>query len=160
MKNLFTLILAVFPIFLFAQPPYEVGDTARGGIVFFVSENGDTALVCGKHDASPFGDWATAKSRCESTFGIQDGKLIRGWRMPNLTEMKIIRTHRDTLNTFIEKQGGTPLDNSIGSYYWTSTEGEHSSQAYLQAFGFDHSVLMNKTSNTFSARAVKTVIVK
>jgi len=159
MKNIFTLILVFLPIFLFAQP-YEVGDTARGGIVFFVSENGDTALVCGMHDASPFGDWATAKSRCENSFGIQDGKLLRGWRMPTLAEMKIIRNNRDALNTFIEKRNGTPLESDVGSYYWTSTEGKYSSQAYLQAFGFDNAVLMNKTSNTFKARAVKVVLVK
>jgi hypothetical protein len=159
MKNIFIFILSFLPILLSAQP-YEVGDTARGGIVFFVSENGDTALVCGMHNASSFSDWETAKSRCENSFGIQDGKLLRGWRMPTLREMKIIRTNRDALNKFIDERGATALESDVGSYYWTITEGKYSSRAYLQAFGFDHAVLMNKDSNTFTSRAVKTVLVK
>ncbi len=160
MKNLLFLCgLLALPTILPAQTP-TVGDTLRGGIVCFINETGDTALICGKSDALQFGDWAEAKARCENYFSIWGGTLHRDWRMPTLDEMKIIRAGRDVLNPLIVKNGGIAFDSEIGSYYWTSTEGKYDSQAWLQAFGFDTPFLMNKTSNTFNARAVQTVFLK
>jgi hypothetical protein len=160
MKNL--LLMSCFllmPFFLAAQD-YAVGDVVKGGIVFFVAENGDSLLICGKNDAAQYVDWNDAKMRCETFFSIDVSVMVRGWRMPTLAEMKMLRDNRETINDLISKAGGEPLDSDKGAYYWTSTEAEYASHAYLQAFGFELPQLMSKASNSFNARAVQTVYLK
>ena len=141
---------------MLSQTP-KVGDVLNGGIVFFVSEAKDSVLICGKNDAAQYCDWPTAKSRCEGFFSIKDGQLLNGWRMPTKEEMAILREKRDIINDVIQTKGGQALTSDVGAYYWTSSEGEHDSQAWLQAFGFTHQTLSNKGSNSFNARAVQFV---
>lgn len=159
MKNLLLCLFIALPSWMNAQIPV-LGDTLRGGIVFFVNETQDTAFICGKHDAAQYSDWAEAKMRCEVFFSIWGGRLYYGWRMPTLAEMAIMRKNRDVLNKAMAEKGGRAFDSEIGSYYWTGTEGKYGSQAWMQAFGFDNAVLMNKGSNSFFARAVQSVPLK
>jgi hypothetical protein len=160
MKNmLFINLFLCVPFFLAAQD-YAIGDMVKGGIVFSIAENGDSLLICGKNDAAQYVDWADAKMRCESFFSIDVSTMVKGWRMPTLAEMKILRDNRETINELIRKAGGIPLESEVGAYYWTSTEAEYSSHAYLQPFGFDLPQLMSKASNSFNARAVQTVYLK
>lgn len=160
MKNiLFINLFLCVPFFLAAQD-YAIGDMVKGGIVFSIAENGDSLLICGKNDAAQYVDWTDAKMRCESFFSIDVSTMVRGWRMPTLAEMKMLRDNRETINELISNAGGIPLESNLGTYYWTSTEAEYASHAYLQAFGFDHAPLMSKVSNSFHARAVQTVYLK
>ena len=160
MKKIQILFLLFFLPMLVTAQTYSVGDTIRGGIVFFIAENGDSMLICGRNDAIQYSNWADAKTRCENFFSIYGNQMHRGWRMPTAAEMKIIRSNRELINNLIEKAGGIPLDSDVGAYYWTSTEGEYTSQAWLQPLGFDLPVLMNKESNSFNARAVQTIYLK
>ena len=125
MKNLlFINFFLLAPFFLAAQD-YAIGDIVKGGIVFSIAENGDSLLICGKNDAAQYVDWNDAKMRCESFFSIDVSTMVRGWRMPTLAEMKILRDNRETINELISKTGGIPLDSDVGAYYWTSTESEY-----------------------------------
>ena len=160
MRNLLLILLFSSTSFLSTAQDYAIGDVVKGGIVFFIAENGDSLLICGKNDAIQYANWADAAARCEAFFSIDVSVMVKGWRMPTLAEMKILRNNRETINPLISKAGATPLEKDVGSYYWTSTEGDYTTHAYLQAFGFDNSVLMSKESNSFHARAVQTVYLK
>lgn len=159
MKNLIGVILFLTcPTFIFSQTT-KIGDTIKGGVVFHITENGDSALICGPRDAARYVNWADAKARSEQFFSIDVDKMARGWRMPTKEEMKMLRDKRDEINVFINALDGSPqpLEGELGSYYWTATEGEFKEQAWLQAFGFDNAVLMSKESNTFHVRSVQWV---
>lgn len=160
MKNLLFGSFFLFAPLLLSAQNYAIGDIVKGGIVFSIAENGDSLLICGKNDAAQYVDWTDAKMRCESFFSIDVSMMVKGWRMPTLAEMKILRDNRESINELISNVGGIPLDSDVGAYYWTSNEAEYPSHAYLQAFGFDHTPLMSKASNSFHVRAVQTVYLK
>jgi hypothetical protein len=160
MKKLLLITCLTFIASKMQAQEYVLGEVIKGGIVVFIAENGDSLLICGKNDAAQYVNWEDAKMRCESFFSIDGSTMVRGWRMPTVLEVKRMRADRENINNLISKTGGTPLDIDVGTYYWTSDEGENKDFAYLQGFGFDLDQLMSKESNSFHARAVQTVYLK
>lgn len=154
------LIIAFTYCCTFSQAQnYKLGDMVEGGIIFYISENKDTLLTSAMRDQGIGVSWEEAKQRCESIFSIQDGKMYRGWRLPNKREIQIMRRQRDFISEATEKAGGEALQKDIGTYYWCSTEID-ANYAWLMPFGFDRITQMSKGSNLFDARAVRTIIVK
>ena len=108
MKHFHILLLFIFtPIAIFSQT-YKVGDYAQGGIVFWVDETGEHGLVCARHDQTFLENWETGKARCESYFGIANGQMVKGWRLPTKEEIAIMRQQRDLIDKTAAANGGDP----------------------------------------------------
>ncbi len=155
---LLLIVLSCSGSLLLAQD-HELGDLVEGGIVFYISAHKDTLLTSAIRDQGMGLSWLEAKERCEKTFSIQGSQLYWGWRLPNKREVQIMRHLRDLISEAAVKANGTAFDNSVSSYYWSSTE-ISTSYAWLMPFGFDQIKQMTKGSNLFNARGVRTILLK
>ena len=114
-----------------AQQPktYAVGDTAFGGIIFYVNDEGTHGLVCAKTDQAYDGtagslvDYNEAPCLCSdrSRFDEQGQKYF-DWRLPTLKEMEILTTYYDNSTTddlldILKLGKGTVHDDN---WYWSS----------------------------------------
>ena len=98
---------------------YSIGDTAQGGIVFYVSPDGKNGLVAATVDQSAFWDWYNAYNLISDTSNhTLEGQKFRDWRLPTKYEL-----NQMYLNI---GQGNTLGLGNIGIFasnpYWSSTE--------------------------------------
>lgn len=101
---------------------FQIGDTAFGGIIFYVSPNGNSGLVISLNDIT------TDKNYREASYSISNLNLLSNgfadWRLPNIKELNIVF---DSL--YSKSLGG------LNGYYWSSTIGSiNSSQISVQEF--------------------------
>ncbi len=108
---------------------YEIGDTAFGGTIFYVTPNGQHGLVAANSDlgygkklngeSKELLEYYEAVNACSDT-SLLDAKARQytDWRLPSNNELKLMYSQRSLLNIV------TSGDNR---YYWSSTVFEYMS---------------------------------
>ena len=123
---------------------YSIGDTAQGGIVFYVSPDGKNGLVAATVDQSTSSNWYDASSVISSPLNhTLEGQKFRDWRLPTIYELNemYLNLHQQGLGGFAN--GG----------YWSSTEID-STNAWDLFFLVGYQLNFNKSSNNI-VRAVR-----
>jgi hypothetical protein len=124
---------------------YSIGDTAQGGIVFYVSPDGKNGLVAATIDQTPFSNWYDASDVISSPSNhTLEGQKFRDWRLPTKYELNEMYVN-------LHQQG---LGGFASSYYWSSTEYDNSN-AWVQDFDNGNQFNVNKVNNFNYVRAVR-----
>ena len=124
---------------------YSIGDTAQGGIVFYVSPDGKNGLVAATVDQSTSSNWYKASDVISNPLNhTSEGQKFRDWRLPTKYELNIMYQQ-----LYIQGLGG--LTNLT---YWTSAE-LNSLNAGNQDFGNGIQGSGNKDANYSNVRAVR-----
>lgn len=105
---------------------YAVGDTAFGGIVFYVNDEGTHGLVAAKtdqaYDGSDLGtlvDYNEALLLCSDTSRFDEqGQQYFDWRLPTVNEMAILQSYYTTGNDLLDVLQFAK--DSDAKYYWCS----------------------------------------
>ena len=132
---------------------YSIGDTAQGGIVFYVSPDGKNGLVAATVDQSTMWDWYNAYNLISDTSNhTLEGQKFRDWRLPTkyeLNQMYLNIGHGNAL-------GLGNIGGFFGGYYWSSTEIDYDS-AWIQDFYYGNQNGMIKLNNgsNINVRAVR-----
>ena len=123
---------------------YSIGDTAQGGIVFYVSPDGKNGLVAATIDQSSGAEWYDASDVISSPSNhTLEGQKFRDWRLPTKYELNEMYVN-------LHQQG---LGGFVNSFYWSSTENDNSN-AWVQYF-FNGYQISNYKFNLNSVRAVR-----
>ena len=131
---------------------YSIGDTAQGGIVFYVSPDGKNGLVAATVDQSTSSNWYNASDVISSPLNhTLEGQKFLDWRLPT----------KDELNQMYLNIGqGNALGlGNIGGFasdaYWSSSEYD-SYSAWGQSFYDGGQNFINKNIVIyFNVRAVR-----
>ena len=80
---------------------YQIGDTAFGGVIFYVSPSGTSGLVAALQDQSANILWGEAVS-APSDFARHDsyGKQFTDWRVPSRRELALMYQQRQVIGKF------------------------------------------------------------
>ncbi|MBI9069626.1 MAG: hypothetical protein JEZ09_20185 [Salinivirgaceae bacterium] len=109
------------------EKTYAVGDTALGGVVFYVNANGTHGLVIAKTDQAYDGtsgslvDYNTAIQLCSDTSRFDEqGKQFFDWRLPTLNEIRILSSHYNNTgeNDLLDRLG-LPNNSGDEGWYWS-----------------------------------------
>jgi hypothetical protein len=124
---------------------YSIGDTAQGGIVFYVSPDGKNGLVAATVDQSTSSDWYNASDVISSPLNhTLEGQKFLDWRLPTKYEL-----NKMYLNLHQLGLGG------FANYgYWSSTELDNY-DAWRQNFisGFQYVYVKNNYGPVRAVRA-------
>lgn len=127
-----------------AQATYAIGDTAMGGIVFYVNSTGTHGLVASLQDQSSASSWANAHDTISfNTTFDPIGQEYTDWRLPTKHEMDLMRQ-----NLYNSSLGGL-----AASPYWTSISTD-STDAWMEVLPTGSFSAINKSA-TFNVRAVR-----
>ena len=120
---------SVSPYVVSTTPPsvtYSIGDTAQGGIVFYVSPDGKNGLVAATIDQSMFSNWYDASDVISNPSNhTLEGQKFRDWRLP--TKYELLEMY---VNLQLQGLGGFDIYN-----YWSSTENDFD-DAWIQDFTY------------------------
>ena len=72
------------------------------------------------------------------------GNFESGWYMPTVEELARLYGNKTLVNDVLEKLGGTPLEQSSDTYYWTSTAGDDSTWTSM-TISFNSGMLSNNS---------------
>ena len=129
---------------------YSIGDTAQGGIVFYVSPDGKNGLVAATVDQSTSSTWYDAFDVVSNPSNhTSEGQKFRDWRLPTKYELNemYINLHLQGLGGFFASNG----------YFdgWSSTESDpyNAWNQYFSAGGYQ--VDFSKAYNGGHVRAVR-----
>ena len=94
---------------------HQVGDKFGGGVVFYITPNGEHGLVSQTQDATVkpghYNDDNFVFSMLDPYNYSQEAKDFADWRLPSMSELRMLYNHRDIVGGF--------LDNSYLSFYNT-----------------------------------------
>ncbi|MDG1934646.1 MAG: DUF1566 domain-containing protein, partial [Flavobacteriales bacterium] len=129
---------------------YSIGDTAQGGIVFYVSPDGKNGLVAATVDQFTLTDWYNAFDVISKPLNhTLEGQKFRDWRLPTKYELNEMYYNIG--------QGNALGLGNIGGFanlgYWSSSELDYS-YAWGQSFSNGDQGNGDK-SNYFNVRAVR-----
>jgi len=133
---------------------YSIGDTAQGGIVFYVSPDGKNGLVAATVDQSTYSNWYNASDVISSPVNhTLEGQKFLDWRLPTKYEL-----NQMYLNI---GQGNALGLGNIGGFasgdYWSSAQYDFTS-AWGQDFSNgiqDNFTNLIGNGNYFNVRAVR-----
>ena len=138
---------SVSPYVVSTTPPsvtYSIGDTAQGGIVFYVSPDGKNGLVAATIDQSMFSNWYDASDVISNPSNhTLEGQKFRDWRLPTKYELNEMYVN-------LHQQG---LGGFAYNYYWSSTEGGNYN-AWRQNF-YDGYQYSGSKGSDYDVRAVR-----
>jgi len=121
---------------------YSIGDTAQGGIVFYVSPDGKNGLVAATIDQ--YSNWYDASDVISNPSNhTLEGQKFRDWRLPTKYELNEMYVN-------LHQQG---LGGFANIYYWSSTEDDNY-DAWGQNFANGFQANFSKFNN-FGVRAVR-----
>jgi hypothetical protein len=122
---------------------YSIGDTAQGGIVFYVSPDGKNGLVAATIDQ--YSNWYDASDVISNPSNhTLEGQKFRDWRLPTKYELNEMYVN-------LHQQG---LGGFANDFYWSSTEDDNSN-AWVQDFDNGNQFNVNKVNNFNYVRAVR-----
>ena len=123
---------------------YIIGDTAQGGIVFYVSPDGKNGLVAATIDQSMSSNWYDASDVISNPSNhTLEGQKFRDWRLPTKYELYEMYVNLHQLG----------LGGFASGYYWSSTE-DNFNDAWFQYFSNGNQYYNFKYDNYF-VRAVR-----
>ena len=129
---------------------YSIGDTAQGGIVFYVSPDGKNGLVAATVDQSTSSDWYNASDVISNPLNhTLEGQKFLDWRLPTKYELNQMYLNIGQGNAL----GLGNIGGFANSVYWSSTESDNGS-AWDQYFGNGDQYDDFKGGN-FNVRAVR-----
>ena len=106
---------------------YSIGDTAQGGIVFYVSPDGKNGLVAATVDQSTSSNWYNASDVISSPLNhTSEGQKFLDWRLPTKYEL-----NQMYLNI---GQGNTGNNGGFSVFYYWSSTAKGTSKAWIQSF--------------------------
>jgi hypothetical protein len=102
-----------------------VGDTAFGGVIFYVNSEGTHGLVIAKTDQAFDGtpgslvDYNTAIQLCSDTSCFDEqGKQFFDWRLPTLNEIRILAAYYTYDDDLLDRLG-LPNNSGDEGWYWS-----------------------------------------
>lgn len=124
---------------------YTVGDTAQGGIIFLVNNDGTHGLVAALQDQLVNSNYTESQEMInDPRFHDQAGKQYFDWRLPKLWEAYKMYMNLHLVN----------LGDFSPSGYWTSQE--TTTFEKMQVLNFDKGIdFASKKTDTYRARAVR-----
>ena len=100
---------------------YSIGDTAQGGIVFYVSPDGKNGLVAATVDQSTSSTWYNASDVISSPLNhTAEGQKFLDWRLPTKHELNQMYLNIGPGNAL----GLGNIGGFANNYYWSSTEND------------------------------------
>jgi hypothetical protein len=127
------------------EEEYEIGDTAQGGIVFYVSKDGAHGLVAALKDQMKNSNYQDCIEGINNPLNHDEfGSTYVDWRLPKLWEAYKMYMNLHMIN----------LGNFSSSGYWTTKSSVGFEKMYVLNFskGLDFTSLK---SDTYKARAVR-----
>jgi hypothetical protein len=122
---------------------YSIGDTAQGGIVFYVSPDGKNGLVAATIDQ--YSNWYDASDVISNPSNhTLEGQKFRDWRLPTKYELNEMY-----VNLHLQGLGGF-----AGYFYWSSSEYVYYG-AWGQGFSVGGQTNYVKDYANFNVRAVR-----
>jgi hypothetical protein len=120
---------------------YKIGQLAHGGIVFYVSPDGNHGLVAALNDFNSNTNWSNAKNLSLASYN--------DWYVPSINELHLLFQSQYVINKVLENgNGSTGLTSEI---YWSSTE-KNSNEAYIVEMG---TVKSNIKTNIAAFRIIR-----
>jgi hypothetical protein len=118
----------------------KIGSEYQGGIIIFLDDAGVHGLLMSKENLfSTGGTWYDAVEACQK---YRSGGY-RGWRLPTIEELRIIREHKELSSNF------------VNNWYWSSTEDkDNSNNAYHLGFEYGDEMSVPKEHGKY-IRAVR-----
>ena len=111
------LLIAVLVISPAADVKFKIGQTYKGGKIFFIDKTARHGLIAAPKDFPEMADWNKAIQLCKNYKG--DG--YSDWHLPTKDELNLLYEKKDLIGGFAP------------SYYWSSTEAD-SKNAWYQVF--------------------------
>ena len=129
---------------------YSIGDTAQGGIVFYVSPDGKNGLVAATVDQFTLTDWYNAFDVISKPLNhTLEGQKFRDWRLPTKYELNEMYYNIGQGNAL----GLGNIGGFANSIYWSSTE-DHFTNAWNRNFANGNQNFNDKFGNA-SVSAVR-----
>ena len=129
---------------------YSIGDTAQGGIVFYVSPDGKNGLVAATVDQSTSSNWYNASDVISRPLNhASEGQKFLDWRLPTKYELNQMYLNIGQGNAL----GLGNIGGFANGYYWSSTE-DVTNYAWDQYFYLGTQGSYNKNFNLI-VRAVR-----
>ena len=119
-----------------------IGESYGGGIIFYVTPNGQHGLIAETQDQSTSSNWYNAQDKISTSSNHSTaGKNYADWRSPTSNELNLLYTQRNIVGGF------------VSIIYWSSSESD-----YNESFAKDFSngtVSPSDKHNTFRVRAIR-----
>jgi len=103
---------------------YQIGQLAHGGIIFYVTPDGNHGLVASLNDFNENDVWSNSKNIVIGNYN--------DWYVPSADEMNLVLKSQYLINKTLE--GSINTSGLIKETYWTSTE-KNATDAYLFEMG-------------------------
>jgi hypothetical protein len=122
---------------------YEIGESYRGGIIFYVTPNGRHGLIAETQDQGKCSFYNAQDYISTSSNHSREGQKFTDWRLPSTNELNILYENISSIGGF------------KGILYWSN-----------QNYGDDRAYALNlkfgtkkdwKKDNVFNIRAVRTI---
>lgn len=105
---------------------FSIGQSYGGGIIFYVTPDGQHGLIAETQDQSIHSSWYDAYDIiCDPNNHSIAGKNYTDWRLPSKYELNLLYVNKDIIGGFF-----------LNSMYWSSTEyyGINNNNAWDQLF--------------------------
>ena len=90
---------------------HKIGESYRGGIVFYVTPNGRHGLIAETQDQSTACSWYNAQDIISTSSNhSKEGQKFTDWRLPTKNELNLLYLQKSVVGGF------------ANNYYWSSTE--------------------------------------
>ena len=90
---------------------HKIGESYRGGIVFYVTPNGRHGLIAETQDQFKLCTWFNAQDYISTSSNhSKEGQKFTDWRLPTKNELYLLFLKKDLVGGF------------AAPYYWSSTE--------------------------------------
>ncbi len=121
---------------------HVIGENYGGGIIFYVTPDGQHGLIAETQDQSSGSSWWDAQDVISTSINHSTaGKNFTDWRLPTKNELNLLYNQRAIVGGF------------ANNYYWSSSEYDVN-DAWAQHFSIGYQGNINKP-NTIYVRAVR-----
>jgi len=104
---------------------HEIGESYRGGIIFYVTPNGRHGLIAETQDQGKCSFYDAQDYISTSSKHSKEGQKFTDWRLPTKNELNLLFLKKDLVGGFGY------------NYYWSSTEDDYNN-AWIQDFNYGY----------------------
>jgi len=120
---------------------HEIGESYRGGIIFYVTPNGRHGLIAETQDQGICSFYDAQDYISTSSKHSKEGQKFTDWRLPTKNELNLLFLKKDLVGGFGY------------NYYWSSTEDDYNN-AWIQDFNYGYQHFSAK-NYTYYVRAIR-----